>query len=142
MKDIRTFPEQFAESPLNSRSYSTDARHYGNLTAEPPETETQRGGGQSGMRFPSTLIFTACPVFVERLISAKRLICLSTRDIPFFSGAWERERTSQIIQEQVKTRQIKFKQNQLKMLFKKFFYFLLLNGAYYKSTEKWKTRNY
>lgn len=46
----------------------------------------ERVEGQRGMRFPSTLIFTACPVFVSRLISAKRRICLSTRDMPFFIG--------------------------------------------------------
>lgn len=40
------------------------------------------------MRLPSTLIFTAWPVLVRRLISAKRRICLSTRDTPFFSGPW------------------------------------------------------
>lgn len=48
--------------------------------------QTRGGNDQSGIRFPSTLIFTACPDLVKRRMSANRRICLSTRDKPFFMG--------------------------------------------------------
>lgn len=53
--------------------------------------KTRSFKNQRGIRLPWTLIFTAWPVFVIRFMSAKRRNCLSTRDMPFLTGAWETE---------------------------------------------------